>query len=236
VARNTFPRRRGPELTHATHWLGALASVEKVIGRSKLHASSIRSSGRLCARTRHLAQFSGNARQWPLRTHALFCGDFRQAVRQAAEVSRHVHIKYTGRKYRRVIALLDEHLNDLWVGGKASYRLGPVIEENGELIIYAPHLTCLSDVHGELIKRYGYAPLERIRELVAKSGRTAAEPLCSCSSGPLLSFAGRRLADGTIVPRYSITLASRWTRRLAAVSIFVTWTRRAFAAKTTRRC
>jgi len=33
-----------------------------------------------------------------LRTHALFCGDFREAVRKAADVSRHVHIKYTGRK------------------------------------------------------------------------------------------------------------------------------------------
>jgi hypothetical protein len=41
-----------------------------------------------------------------LRTHALFCGDFRRAMRQAAAISRHVHIKYTGRKYKRVVALL----------------------------------------------------------------------------------------------------------------------------------
>src|SRR5204863_1363040 len=72
-----------------------------------------------------------------LRSHALFAGDFRQAFRQAAEVSRHVHIKYTGRKYKRVVALLDEHYDELWVGGKASYKLGGIIEEGGELIIYA---------------------------------------------------------------------------------------------------
>jgi hypothetical protein len=45
-----------------------------------------------------------------LRTHALFCGDFRRAMRQAAAISRHAHIKYTGRKYKRVVALLDSHL------------------------------------------------------------------------------------------------------------------------------
>ena len=29
----------------------------------------------------------------------------------------------------------------MWVGGKASYKLGAIIEPGGELIIYAPHLT-----------------------------------------------------------------------------------------------
>jgi len=207
-AKYFFPGVAGPELTHATHWLGALASIEKVIGRVETPTRHLFEAAADCVPARVISLSSVVTRDnGRLRTHALFCGDFRQAVRQAAEISRHVHIKYTGRKYRRVIALLDEHLNDLWVGGKASYRLGPVIEDNGELIIYAPHLTCLSDVHGELIKRYGYAPLERIRELVAGSGELQ-QNLCVAAHLAHVSFAGRRLADGTIVPRYSITLAS----------------------------
>jgi len=32
-AKYFFPGVAGPELTHATHWLGALASIEKIIGR-----------------------------------------------------------------------------------------------------------------------------------------------------------------------------------------------------------
>src|SRR6202008_1815055 len=95
-----------------------------------------------------------------LRTHALFTGDYRKALRPAAEVSRQVHIKYTGRKYRRVVALLHEHYDELWVGGKASYKLGGIIEEGGELIIYAPHLRSISETHGRLIEKYGYAPLD----------------------------------------------------------------------------
>jgi len=91
-----------------------------------------------------------------------------------------------------------------------------VIEENGELIIYAPHLTCLSDVHGELIKRYGYAPLERIRQLVTESGELQRN-LCVAAHLAHVSFAGRRLADGTIVPRYSITLASAVDERTCRI-------------------
>jgi nickel-dependent lactate racemase len=142
-----------------------------------------------------------------LRTHALFCGDFRQAVRKAADVSRQLHIKYTGRKYKRVVAVLDEHYDDLWVGGKASYRIGPVIEEDGALIIFAPQLTKISETHGKLIMRYGYAPLERIQELVSQSEELR-QNLCVAAHLAHVSFAGRRLADGTLAPRYSITLAS----------------------------
>jgi len=207
-AKYFFPGVSGPELTHMTHWLGALASIEKTIGRIEtpprhlFEAAADHVSATVISLNSVVTRSKGR-----LRTHALFCGDYRQAVRQAAAVSRHVHIKYTGRKYRRVVAILDDHLRDLWVGGKASYRLGGVIEEGGELIIYAPHLTELSDVHGELIKRYGYAPLERIRELVEQS-EDLQQNLCVAAHLAHVSFAGRRLPGGKIVPRYSITLAS----------------------------
>ena len=48
--------------------------------------------------------------------YALFAGDVREAFRRAAEVSRGVHIRFTGRKYKRVIALLDTHYDEMWVG------------------------------------------------------------------------------------------------------------------------
>ena len=207
-AKYFFPGVAGPELTHASHWLGALAGIEAVIGRVETPPRQLFEAAAdfIAARVISLnSVVTRDSRR--LRSHALFCGDLRQAFRKAAEVSRQVHIKYTGRKYRRVVALLDRHYEDLWVGGKASYRLGPVIEEGGELIIYAPHLTSISETHGKLIKRYGYAPVERVRELVAESGELQ-KNLCVAAHLAHVSFAGRRLADRTIVPRYSITLAS----------------------------
>src|SRR5579871_3732035 len=207
-AKYFFPGVAGPELTHATHWLGALASIEKVIGRVETPTRHLFEAAADFVPARVISLSSVVTRNnGRLRTHALFCGEFRESVRKAADVSRLVHIKYTGRKYRRVIALLDSHYTDLWVGGKASYRLGPIIEEGGELIIFAPHLTCLSDTHGVLIKRYGYAPLERIQELISRAPELR-QNLCVAAHLAHVTFASRKSADGTILPRYSIVLAS----------------------------
>lgn len=210
-AKYFFPGVAGAELTHATHWLAALATIENIIGRIEtptrhlIEAAADFVSAEVISFTSVVTRTEENR----LRTHALFAGDFRLALRRAAEVSRQVHIKYTGRKYKRVVALLDEHYEELWLGGKASYRLGAVIEENGELLIYAPHLHCISETHGEFIERFGgYAPLENVKELVAQSGELQAN-LCVAAHLTQVAYAGRKTETGEIVPRYKITLASQ---------------------------
>jgi nickel-dependent lactate racemase len=208
-AKYLFPGVAGPDLTHATHWLGALASIENVIGRIEtptrhmIEAAADFVSARIITLNSVLTRDDHNH----LRTHALFAGDFREAFRRAAEISREVHIKYTGRKYRRVVALLDEHYDELWVGGKASYKLGGIIEEGGELIIYAPHLHSISETHGRLIEKYGYAPLDRVREMVALSTELQ-NNLAVAAHLAHVSYAGKRDETGRVVPRYRITMAS----------------------------
>ena len=208
-AKYFFPGVAGPDLTHATHWLGALASIERVIGRVETPTRHMIEAAAdfVPARVVSLNSVVTRTDDERLRTHALFCGDFREAFRRAAEVSRRVHIKYTGRKYKRIVALLDEHYDELWVGGKASYKLGSVIEEGGELIIYAPHLRAISETHGLLIEKYGYAPLDRVREMVALSAELQAN-LAVAAHLAHVSYAGQRDESGRVVPRYRITLAS----------------------------
>ncbi|HXQ71706.1 MAG TPA: hypothetical protein VN844_14530, partial [Pyrinomonadaceae bacterium] len=140
-------------------------------------------------------------------TYALFTGDFREAFRRAAEVSRQVHIRYTGRKYQTVVALLDPHYDEMWVGGKASYKLGAIIEDGGELIVYAPHLTKISETHGALIEKYGYAPLEVVRDMLGASAELR-ENLCIAAHLVHVAYAGRTDEHGRVVPRYQITMAT----------------------------
>jgi nickel-dependent lactate racemase len=208
-AKYFFPGVAGPDLTHATHWLGALASIERVIGRVETPTRHmIEAAAELVpARIISLNSVVTRGDDERLRTHALFCGDVREAFRRAAEVSRQVHIKYTGRKYKRVVALLDEHYDELWVGGKASYKLGGIIEEGGELIIYAPHLRTISETHGLLIEKYGYAPIDRVREMVALSTELRSN-LAVAAHLAHVSYAGSRDETGKVVPRYQITMAS----------------------------
>ncbi len=213
-AKYFFPGISGAELTHKTHWLGALNTIEKTIGRIEtptrhmIEAAADHITAKVIAFTSVISRTSEDR----LRTHALFAGDLRLSLRRAAEVSRHVHIKYTGRQYRRVVALLDEHYEDLWLGGKASYRLGAVIEPGGELIIYAPRLRSISETHGDDIERFGgYAPLEKIKDLVAASGELQSN-LCVAAHLAHVSYAGRTDENGNFLPKYRIVLASQVDR------------------------
>ncbi|MDQ6786724.1 MAG: lactate racemase domain-containing protein [Acidobacteriota bacterium] len=207
-AKYFFPGVSGAELTHATHWLGALAGIENVIGRIETPTRRLIETAAdfIVPTITNFASVVTRNENNRLRTHALFAGDFRSSFRKAAEISRKIHIKYTGRKFKRVVALLDEHYEELWVGGKASYKLGGVIEEGGELIIYAPHLRCVSETHGALIERFGYAPLEKIKALLVESGELQIN-LCVAAHLAHVAFAGKN-AD-KFSARFQITLASQ---------------------------
>ena len=208
-AKYFFPGVAGPELTHTTHWLGALAGIENIIGQVDTPTRRLIEAATelIDAQIISLNTVVSREANGELVTYALFAGEIREAFRRATEVSRQVHIRYTGRKYKKVIALLDPHYDELWVGGKASYKLGAIIEEGGELIIYAPHLTKLSETHGALIEKYGYAPLESVRDMLGVS-QELRENLCIAAHLAHVAYAGRVDAEGRIVPRYRITMAS----------------------------
>jgi hypothetical protein len=214
-AKYFFPGVAGTELTHMTHWLGALATIERVIGRVEtptrhmIEAAADLVPVPVIALTSVMTRDAGVAT-----TRALFAGDIRGTLRKAAQISQQVHVKYAGRRYRRVVALLDAHYDELWVGGKASYKLGAIIEPGGELIIYAPHLTQISVTHGRLIERYGYAPLEEVREMVEGSDELRAN-LAVAAHLAHVAYASRQTPDGRVAPRYQITLASGVSEEMA---------------------
>ena len=105
------------------------------------------------------------------------------------------------------MAVLDDHYDEPWVGGKASYKLGSIIERGGELIIYAPHLSGISATHGSLIEKYGYAPLERVRDMVEGSDELRAN-LCVAAHLAHVSYAGDAGEGRCRDSPYRITLAA----------------------------
>jgi hypothetical protein len=141
----------------------------------------------------------------------LFAGDFRVSFRRAAEISQKINIKYVDRTFTRVVAILDKHYTELWTGGKASYKLGGLIEDGGELLIYAPHLSEISKTHGATITRFGYDPIEKIKELVTCSDDLRTN-LCVAAHLAHVSYAGS--ANDPRKPKYKITMASGLSRSL----------------------
>jgi len=55
-----------------------------------------------------------------------------------------------------VLAVMPTMYDDLWTAGKGMYKSEPVVADDGEVIIYAPHVTEVSRTHGRMIEEVGY--------------------------------------------------------------------------------
>jgi nickel-dependent lactate racemase len=148
-----FPGISGPEILDTVHWLGALCTSGKVIGRIDSPPRRV---------------LDAAAEKMPLPMHglafvyhrgevaALEAGGLREAWRRAAAVSKRLHVTYTSRAYRKVLACCPPMYPDLWTGSKCIYKCEPVVEDGGELIVYAPHATTFSEVHEATVRKLGY--------------------------------------------------------------------------------
>ncbi len=208
-AKYLFPGVSGRELTNVTHWTGALAGIENVIGRVETPVRRLieAAADMIPARVVCFSSVVSRDDDGVMKIHGLFGGDLRESFRAAAAVSKEVHIRRTGRKYKRVVALLDGHYDELWTGGKASYKLGGIIADGGELLIHAPQITEFSHTHGGGIERFGYAPIERVRELVSTHPELA-ENLCVAEHLAHVAYG----FDSNGEQRFRITLSSAISR------------------------
>lgn len=86
----------------------------------------------------------------------LFIGTPEESFDAAADLSEKLHIIYKDHPFHHVLSCAQEIYDDIWTGGKSMYKLEPVVEDGGELIIYAPHISKLSLTQGAVIKKIGY--------------------------------------------------------------------------------
>jgi hypothetical protein len=76
---------------------------------------------------------------------------------QASELSRQVHMSFTRTsRFTRFLSCAPPMYDELWTAGKCMYKLEPVLADDGELIIYAPHLKEICISHGAHINQVGY--------------------------------------------------------------------------------
>ena len=152
-AKYLFPGIAAPEIIHFTHWLGALVTSYELIGH-------------IDTPVRALIHRAASLLDTPLSllslvvTHegiaGMFCGDVHDAWRQAATLSSRRHIVWVDEPYDRVLAIMPPMYDDLWTAAKGAYKSEPVVAEDGEVIIYAPHVKEVSYVHGRIIDEVGY--------------------------------------------------------------------------------
>jgi len=148
-----FPGIAGPEILNFFHWLGAVVTNPMIIGNKWTpvrkvvdRAAQFIKQDRLClAAVVDDKRFAG-----------LFAGTPEGAWDEASDLSSQIHIITKPRPFHTVLSRAPKMYDELWVAGKCMYKLEPVVADGGELIIYAPHLHEVSEVHGRLIREIGY--------------------------------------------------------------------------------
>ena len=148
-----FPGVAAADIIHFTHWLGALITSYDVIGTADTPVRAVinRAASLLWTPLSLLALVV---------THdgvaGMYCGDPHEAWRHAATLSARRHVVWVDRPYQRVLAVMPRMYDDLWTAAKGMYKIEPAVADGGEVVIYAPHVTEVSYVHGKLLDEVGY--------------------------------------------------------------------------------
>ena len=195
------PGVAGPEIIDVTHWVGALLTSRGIIGvrdtpvRRLIEraASFVPTPSLLIALVMH-----GQALQ------GVFVGDMEEAWRAATELSADLDIVRVERPFQRVLSVMPEMYDDLWTGAKGMYKLEPAIADGGEVVIYAPHITEVSYVHGHHLDEVGY----HVRDyFLAQWDRFKHIPWGVLAHSTHLRGDGT-FVDGVEKPRIRVTLAT----------------------------
>jgi nickel-dependent lactate racemase len=200
-----FPGISGHEMIDATHWLGALETNMKTIGRfdtpvRRLLDEGARRVGMPVTAACFVVVDGGMS--------FLSIGELPEAWRVAAEESARHHIVRKPRRYRRVLSCAPDMYDDLWTGGKCMYKVEPVVEDGGEILIYAPHIASLSVTHGRTMAGIGY----HVRDyFVQQMDRFADVPRAIMAVSTYLKGSGT-YENGVETPRVRVSIASAISR------------------------
>jgi len=197
-----FPGIAGLEVIETFHWLGAILTNPVVNGVKDTPTRRLIDQAAEFIRTPTTClAFAVNGNDEPM---CLFIGEPKEAWSKAADYSSQLHITYVNKPYRKILAITPKIYEELWVGGKAMYKLEPVVADGGEVIIYGPQIKAISFVHEQDIRRIGYHVVEYFTK---QWKRFAREPKLILAHSTNVRGIGR-FSDGEEHPRINVTLAT----------------------------
>ena len=145
-----FPGVAGQQIIDVSHWLGALITSAEIIGTTGLTpVRALINEGAALVPTEKLAlkvvvEAGSDA------LHSISYGDTISAWADAAEVCAATHVEYLDAPVPRVLSLIPPLYKDIWTAAKGFYKLEPVVADGGEVILYAPDITEIAQMHPEI--------------------------------------------------------------------------------------
>ena len=149
-----FPGISGGHFLHFFHWLAAVITCKKIIGKKDTPVRRLidRAMQQIDLPVHCLAMVVNSAAE----LCGLFAGGIKQAWSAAADLSSMVHIVTKQRPFHTVLGGASEIYDEIWTAGKVMYKLEQVVAHGGDLIIYAPHIKEISITWGDDIEHIGY--------------------------------------------------------------------------------
>ena len=148
-----FPGIAGDEIINVTHWIGALLTSYSIIGTKNTAVRAVIERAAQMVNVPKLGccyVVDGDG------VEGVYVGDLREAWSAAAEQAAQTHVVYVDKPLPRVLSVMPHMYDDIWTAAKGMYKMEPAIADGGEVIIYAPHITEISYVHGKHIEAIGY--------------------------------------------------------------------------------
>jgi nickel-dependent lactate racemase len=196
-----FPGISGQEILDMFHWLGALITNPSIIGTKYTPVRAV------VDKAASMVPVPRKCASLVVEGHdlaGLYLGAPEAAWEAASALSNEIHIVTKDRAYASVLSCAPAMYDELWVGGKCAYKLEPVVADGGELIIYAPHISEISVVHGALIREIGY----HVRDyFLGQPGRFSHVPRGVLAHSTHVKGVGT-YAGGVERPRITVTLAT----------------------------
>ncbi len=202
-----FPGIAGLDVVEAFHWLAAVITNPAINGVK--HTPTRRVIDRVVEflpTPRTCLAFAVNAEH---ELACLFGGSPEAAWSCAADYSAALHIRTLEHPKKRVLGLTPAIYEELWVAGKAMYKLEPIVADGGELVIYGPQIREISFMHGPSIERIGY----HVRDYFTKQWeRFGHEPKLILAHSTNVRGIGS-FENGQERPRIDVTLATSISER-----------------------
>ncbi len=201
-AKYLFPGISGAEMINATHWLGALSGVVGTIGIKETPVRTmINSAAQRLKRPVTLISLIVHGEE----ISGVFIGDLFDAWNRSADLSSQQHVLWNEKPFHRVLSCAPAMYDELWTAAKAMYKIEPVVALGGEVVVFAPHLNEISQVHGKYIYEIGYHTLPYF---LANWDRFKHYPLGVLAHST--HFRGSGVMEGGIEkPNVRVSLASR---------------------------
>ncbi|MGI6333932.1 MAG: lactate racemase domain-containing protein [Saccharofermentanales bacterium] len=207
-SKNIFVGCGGPGIINATHMLGAVYGMERLMGRDHSPVRKV-----LDYAAEHLIgtiplNYILTVTDAPggvIRTHGLFIGPQRHYFENAVALAQEKNITWLDKPLKKAVVYLDEHeFASTWLGNKAVYRTRMAIADGGELLVLAPGVDKFGEdkVVDTLIRKYGYKGREYVIDILKNAP----------DLGQNLSAAAH-LIHGSSDGRFKITYATRYLSR-----------------------